>query len=96
MNKGYDPQPIDTSAVELPPALLEVAELLARNAHDVWAQARMADGWRWGPARNDASREHPMLRPYEELPESEKDYDRRAAQETLKAIMALGFQIGGA
>lgn len=93
MGQRYDPKPIDTSAIELPPPLVEIAELLARHAHDVWALGRIADGWRWGPARNDERREHPMLVPYEELSEAEKDYDRRAAQQTLKAIVALGFSI---
>jgi len=74
---------------------MEIAELLARNAHDVWAEQRFADGWRWGAERNDERREHPMLVPYEDLPESEKLYDRRAAQLTLKAVVALGFRIVG-
>jgi hypothetical protein len=30
---------------------------------------------------------------YEELPESEKEYDRNAATQTLKAILALGYRI---
>jgi hypothetical protein len=33
------------------------------------------------------------LIPYEELPESEKEYDRSAAMLTLKAITALGYRI---
>ena len=93
MGTRYDPVPIDTSEVVLPPALIEAAERLARNAHDVWARGRLAEGWRWGPVRNDEAREHPLLIPYEELPESEKEYDRRAAQQTLKAVVALGFRI---
>jgi hypothetical protein len=31
--------------------------------------------------------------PYQELPESEKEYDRQMAMETLKAIIALGYRI---
>jgi hypothetical protein len=33
------------------------------------------------------------LVPYEELPESEKFYDRAVVTETLKAALALGFRI---
>jgi ryanodine receptor 2 len=33
------------------------------------------------------------LVPYQQLPESEKTYDRLAAMETLKAILALGYRI---
>ena len=33
----------------------------------------------------------PRLVPYNELPESEKEYDRKTAMETLKAMIALGY-----
>jgi hypothetical protein len=91
--QNYQPQPIDTSKVELPEAVQKLTELLARNAHEVWAQSRLADGWRWGPERNDERHEHPCLIPYEELPESEKDFDRAIAVQTLKTIVALGFHL---
>ena len=53
----------------------------------------MADGWRWGPTRDDARKEHPGLVPYEQLSESEKALDRATAMETLKVITALGYRI---
>lgn len=90
---AYVPQPIDARNVELAPEILELAERLAENAHDVWAVGRLRDGWRYGPTRNDERKEHPDLVPYSELTESEKEYDRRTALETLKAIVALGFVI---
>ena len=90
---NYTPQPIDTKAVELSPELNELTERLAENVHDVWAQGRMNDGWSYGPIRNDENKTHPCLVFYEELPDSEKEYDRHTAQNTLKAILALGFRI---
>ena len=90
---SYEPQPIDTSSVSLTPEVLDLRELLAENAHDHWALQRMADGWTYGPQRDDDQKRHPCLVPYEELPESEKEYDRNAAIETLKAILALGYRI---
>lgn len=89
----YQPKPIDTSRVELTQDILELTELLARNAHEIWARQRLADGWRLGPERNDERKEHPCLVPYDQLPESEKVYDRNAAMETLKAILALGYRV---
>lgn len=89
----YKPQPIDTSGVTLPEELLKLTERLAENAHDNWARQRIAEGWTYGPRRDDNAKEHPDLVPYRELPESEKEYDRRAAMETLKAILALGYRI---
>jgi ryanodine receptor 2 len=89
----YKPAPIPTAGVSLTPDILELTELLARNAHDTWAQQRLADGWTHGPRRDDAARKHPCLVPYEELPESEKEYDRKTALETLKVILTLGYRI---
>ena len=34
-----------------------------------------------------------LLVPYDELPESEKDYDRNTAMQTLKLILKLGYRI---
>jgi hypothetical protein len=79
--------------VALTDTVLELTERLAEHAHDIWAAQRLADGWRYGPERNDELKQHPCLVPYAELPESEKAYDRNAALETLKAIVALGYRI---
>jgi hypothetical protein len=89
----YEPKPIDTSGVHLSQEVCNLTELLARNAHDLWAQQRLAQGWTYGPQRDDGAKKHPCLVPYEELPESEQEYDRRAAMDTLRAIIALGYRI---
>lgn len=94
MNQSdYTPSPIDTSGIELPDDLIQLAETLAENVHEVWSKGRMDQGWAYGPERDDDSRHHPCLRPYSELPEEEKDYDRRTSRETLRLIMKLGFKI---
>ena len=56
----------------------------------------MEQGWTYGEERNDALKHHPCLIPYEELPESEKEYDRDTALGTLKLICKLGFKISKA
>ena len=89
----YTPQPIDTSDIQLPEELTELAEQLAKDVHDVWAMTRMEQGWTYGEKRDDKLLKHPCLVPYEELPESEKLYDRNTSQQTLKLIMKLGFRI---
>ena len=89
----YTPKPIDTSAVELPAELEPLVEQMAKNVHEVWAQKRMEEGWRYGDKRDDELRLHPCLVAYEQLPEIEKEYDRSTALGTLKLIMKLGFSI---
>jgi len=90
---AYQPGPIDTASITLPGELLELTERLAESNHDIWAKQRIADGWTYGPARDDAAKKHPDLVPYSELPDSEKAYDRNSVMETLKAIIALGYRI---
>jgi ryanodine receptor 2 len=89
----YEPCPISVDGIELPTELIELVELLAMNAHDVWARTRIGDGWRYGPHRDDAQKLTPCLTPYEELPDSERAYDRALVRETLKTILKLGYSI---
>ena len=89
----YTPEPIDTSKITLPEELLELTEKIAENVHENWAVGRISEGWSYGEKRDDAQKKTPCLVPYGELSESEKEYDRRTALETLKLIVALGYKI---
>lgn len=89
----YTPKPIDTSSVSLPVELEPLVEQMAKNVHEVWAQKRIEEGWKYGEKRDDELRLHPCLVSYEQLPEIEKEYDRSTALETLKLIIKLGFTI---
>ena len=89
----YEPKPVDTSGIRLTPELEELTEELAENTHEIWASQRVRQGWRHGPVRNDERRETPDLVPYKELPETEKEYDRRTALETVRFLLARGYSI---
>lgn len=93
MSRTYEPTPVDTSSVSLTGKLEDLREALAANAHEVYARNRMAEGWRYGPARDDALKTNPTLVPYDALPEQEKEYDRAMVNETLGAMLALGYRI---
>lgn len=53
----------------------------------------MAEQWTYGPNRDEGAKKHPDLGPYAQLSESEKEYDRKTAMETLKAILVMGYSI---
>ena len=93
MIMDYKTQPIDTSDVKLNRSLQSLMEELARHNHDIWAMQRMAEGWTYGSRRDDKKKTHPDLVDYADLPESEKQYDRNTASETLKCIIKLGYAI---
>ena len=89
----YTPKPIDTSSIKLSDDLEELKEQIAKNVHDVWALQRINEGWSYGEKKNSDLKQTPLLVPYEKLPESEKEYDRNTAYETLKLIIKLGYKI---
>lgn len=89
----YKPNPIDTSDVVLSAELLELTEKISENVHNVWAAGRLEQGWTYGKERNDELKTSPCLVPYSELPESEKEYDRNTALETLKLIKKFKYEI---
>jgi hypothetical protein len=89
----YRPKPLDTSPIVLPDELVALTEYLAENTHETWAAQRVAEGWTYGLQRDDTTKQTPCLVPYADLPESEKEYDRKTAMETLKAILVIGFEI---
>ena len=92
----YTPKPIDTSMMELPNDLILLTEKIAENVHEVWAAGRIAEGWKYGTAKSSETKTTPLLVPYDDLPESEKEYDRNTATETLKLILKLGYSISKA
>lgn len=89
----YNPIPINTEKVTLSEEIIELTEILAKNTHDLWALQRMSEGWVYGPKRDDDKKTHSGLKEYEKLTDSEKEYDRITAMNTLKAIIALGYKI---
>lgn len=93
MEKNYYPKPIETANVNLPDCLSPLLEKMAENTHDLWAKNRMAEGWKYGPVRDDAKKTNPCLVPYSELPEKEKEYDRKTSVEALKFILHEGYSI---
>lgn len=89
----YTPNPINMQDIILPEELLALTERIAENTHDVWAKGRIAEGWRYGAVKDAGAKTTPLLVPYSELPECEKDYDRNTAMEAIKLVVKLGYRI---
>lgn len=89
----YEPHPIDVDEVPLDGDLVALQEAIAENAHNVWAQARIRQGWTYGKEWDDTKKHDPCLVPFTSLPDSERDYDRLTAFNTIKLVKKLGFDI---
>lgn len=89
----YTPKPMDLSDVKIPEEILLLIEQIAEDIHETWAVGRMAEGWIFGEVRDDLKKTTPCLVPYAELPESEKEYDRRTAVSAIKQVLKFGYTI---
>ncbi|ETV98589.1 hypothetical protein H310_08710 [Aphanomyces invadans] len=89
----YVPSPTDTATIRLPNSIARLSEFLAQNAHEVWSESRIAQGWKWGPHRDNDKKLHPDLLAYNQLTDHAKQFDRESSIETLKVIQALGYVI---
>ena len=83
----------DAGQVLSRPDLEKMIDPLAAQVHDAWMRQRQAEGWSWGAVHNAALKQHPCLVAYEQLPESEKEVDRRTARTAIQGLMGLGFEV---
>lgn len=44
-------------------------------SHESWLEHRLADGWVYGPEKDEAAKTHPCLIPYDELPPQQRIKD---------------------
>lgn len=79
----------------VPPFVFTDAEVerLAREEHSRWSAQRIAAGWRHGRTRDHRRRTHPMLRPWDALPEAEKEKDRDAVRSIPAVLARVGLMV---
>lgn len=63
----YNPQPINTSAVQLDSDLNSIIQKFSEHYHDAWANRKMEAGWVYGENWSDTNKFHPRLKPYNVL-----------------------------
>ena len=92
----YNPQPFDISRIKLNDDLEELIEVIAENAHDVWAVDKMKAGYTFAPLDGNGNEEkghNHFLVPYSMLSEADKEPDRRMATHTIKLLKRLGYRL---
>jgi voltage-gated potassium channel Kch len=92
---GASLAPLTTAAgtYDLP---LEARDLepLARGEHDRWVHDLIEDGWRFTDGQKDPERKlHPLLMPWEELDEEEREKDRDAFRALPRLLARAGYEV---
>jgi TrkA-N domain/RyR domain len=69
-------------------------EDLARAEHDRWMNDLVALGWQFGEGPKDAiAKRHPLLKPWEELAEVDRERDRGSIRALPGLLAGAGFEI---
>ena len=53
-------------------AIIDKPETTPAESHQLWMDSKLADGWRYGPVKDEIKKTHPDLVAYNELPDEEK------------------------
>lgn len=50
-------------------------DMTPEASHEAWMQFKAADGYTYGPVRDEATKQHPCMVPYDQLPTAQKAKD---------------------
>ena len=68
-------------------------EVLAQYEHRRWMSERAADGWRFGPQRDNALRTNPDMLAWAELTDTAQDKDRQAVLNIPDLLSTVGLYV---
>jgi hypothetical protein len=81
---------IDPLSVNIPAPVLEE---LAIDEHGRWVRERQRQGWTYASTRDNARKHHPLLVPWEELNEVEREKDRAAVRNAITIVAEAGLRL---
>jgi len=73
--------------------LSEIADAAAKQYHNTWHAAKVNDGWSFAHKLDGKNRKHPMLQPWENLPETYKLAERERFRTLMSVLEGLDLQI---
>ena len=73
--------------------LAEIAEAAAKQYHNTWHTAKVNEGWSFAHKLDGKNRKHPMLQPWENLPESYRVTERERFHTLLSVLEGMDLQI---
>jgi RyR domain len=71
----------------------EIADAAAKQYHGRWLTAKVTEGWSFAHKLDGKHKKHPMLQPWENLPESYRVTERERFHTLLRVLEGLDLQI---
>jgi len=89
---GYGTRP-GKGKVVLPEFRDKEVEFMAEMEHGRWNVQRLRTGWKYGPKRDPERKISPFLRPWEELTDEVRKWDRNAIRNYAKVLAHVGMEV---
>ena len=80
-------------SIQLNQDLTNLVQTFSEHYHDAWAKRKFENGWNYGETWSDEQKLHPRLKPYHMLGEYERERYREPIRDSLKALVALNWNI---
>jgi RyR domain len=64
-----------------------------KESHETWLAEKAATGWKYGPVKDPAKKEHPCFVPYDQLPDEQKAKDDLFVTTVKSMAWALGVAV---
>ncbi len=71
----------------------EQVEQMSMREHERWLAERKRNGWTYGPKRDNARKRHPLMIPWEDLKESDKQKDRDTIRNFPQLVEKADFRV---
>lgn len=71
----------------------DLAKSWAKRQHQTWLTSRLKDGWRYGVNVSVSEKTHPLLRPWDDLPDRFKYVDLNEPQALLDVLGENGYVV---
>jgi len=85
--------PFTDSPKEIKEILERNIEMLAEAEHEGWMDHLLKNGWHYGFPRNDEKKIHNCLKPYQLLPEEDKEKDRNSVRKYPELLGIVEYKI---
>jgi hypothetical protein len=71
----------------------QLIEKLAEAAHKIFCEHLFGEGYKNGPVTSESQKTHSSLKPYDELPEYEKEQNRGTVRDIPQKLAILGYTL---
>lgn len=73
--------------------LEQIVDTAAKQSHNRWYENMVEDRWQWGPKMSTKNKMHPMLRPWDDLPEKYRSRERDRFNTLLGVLEGMNLRI---